>query len=257
MDGGDGMRMGMGGDDLYGSGPEGGSGTGSGYGQPWLSKLGSGSGLGTGTGEDIENVRDGNSGSGSGGGIAKLAEISHLFNPSSSSNRHSNWKPNSNSILNSNSKTNEKCIPPPPAYRELTFSETVKPVGLKIHGVDEIWGGGGVGVGVGAGAGNGNGKTNLPGGIMNGEIEGGDDEDDEFTSVETRLFAHSPGWTLFERLYLFNGSFYVVTWVHNTVFASPVPFLAFSYSLANWGHIRWLLKCLLEDWAQEETVQCG
>jgi hypothetical protein len=38
-------------------------------------------------------------------------------------------------------------------------------------------------------------------------------EDDEFDNKVTILAGHQPGWTLFERLYLYNGSFYVVTWV--------------------------------------------
>lgn len=34
---------------------------------------------------------------------------------------------------------------------------------------------------------------------------------DEFTNLATTLKGHAPGWTIFERLYIYNGSFYVVT----------------------------------------------
>lgn len=37
------------------------------------------------------------------------------------------------------------------------------------------------------------------------------DEDDEVLQGETILRGHQPGWTLFEKLYLYNGSFYIVT----------------------------------------------
>ncbi|WWC92261.1 uncharacterized protein L201_007215 [Kwoniella dendrophila CBS 6074] len=36
-------------------------------------------------------------------------------------------------------------------------------------------------------------------------------EDDELQGLVTNLKAHSPGWTIMERLYIFNGSFYAVT----------------------------------------------
>lgn len=38
-------------------------------------------------------------------------------------------------------------------------------------------------------------------------------EDDELGGVITVLRGHQPGWTLMERVYVYNGSFYVVTWV--------------------------------------------
>lgn len=41
----------------------------------------------------------------------------------------------------------------------------------------------------------------------------GDEEADEFLSLSTVMTGHSPGWTLFERLYLFNGQLYVITCV--------------------------------------------
>lgn len=49
--------------------------------------------------------------------------------------------------------------------------------------------------------------------VKNAEKPVGDDEDDEFADRITHLKGHSPGWTLFEKLYLFNGQLYVVTWV--------------------------------------------
>lgn len=36
-------------------------------------------------------------------------------------------------------------------------------------------------------------------------------EDDELEGMATILSGHQPGWTLMERLYAFNGSFYVIT----------------------------------------------
>ena len=41
--------------------------------------------------------------------------------------------------------------------------------------------------------------------------QGEEAEDDELESVATVLTGHQPGWTLMERLYIFNGSFYVIT----------------------------------------------
>ena len=45
--------------------------------------------------------------------------------------------------------------------------------------------------------------------------DGGEEEaeDDELASVATVLVGHQPGWTIMERLYIFNGSFYVITLV--------------------------------------------
>ena len=45
--------------------------------------------------------------------------------------------------------------------------------------------------------------------------DGGEEEaeDDEAENAITILDGHAPGWTLFDRLYLYNGSFYVVTYV--------------------------------------------
>ena len=39
------------------------------------------------------------------------------------------------------------------------------------------------------------------------------DEDDELEAGATVLRGFQPGWTLVDRLYIYNGSFYVVTWV--------------------------------------------
>lgn len=41
-----------------------------------------------------------------------------------------------------------------------------------------------------------------------GEVE---DEDDQLEGSRTVLRGHQPGWTLFEKLYIYNGTFYVVT----------------------------------------------
>jgi hypothetical protein len=37
------------------------------------------------------------------------------------------------------------------------------------------------------------------------------DELDEYAKMETKLVDHTPGWTMFEKLYLFNGQFWVLT----------------------------------------------
>ena len=46
-----------------------------------------------------------------------------------------------------------------------------------------------------------------------GGWDAGDEEaeDDQLLGMETVLSGHQAGWTLMERLYVFNGSFYVVT----------------------------------------------
>lgn len=49
---------------------------------------------------------------------------------------------------------------------------------------------------------------------QSGELwDGGNEaaEDDELEGISTVLKGHQPGWTMFERLYIYNGSFYVVT----------------------------------------------
>jgi hypothetical protein len=38
-----------------------------------------------------------------------------------------------------------------------------------------------------------------------------DEELDEYTKMETKLLGHTPGWTMFEKLYIFNGQFWVLT----------------------------------------------
>ena len=38
-----------------------------------------------------------------------------------------------------------------------------------------------------------------------------EDEDDRLEGVATELLGHAPGWTIFERLYLYNHSYYIVT----------------------------------------------
>ena len=43
--------------------------------------------------------------------------------------------------------------------------------------------------------------------------DGGEEEEEDDTVFpgETKLLAHQPGWTMFDKLYVYNGSFYVVT----------------------------------------------
>lgn len=70
--------------------------------------------------------------------------------------------------------------------------------------MDDLLNGAGLGVGVDAAAGSGS-KW----------LVGEEDEDDEDVIVpvqgETVMKAHQPGWTIFDQLYLYNGSYYVVT----------------------------------------------
>ncbi|WVO17415.1 hypothetical protein L204_105107 [Cryptococcus depauperatus] len=76
----------------------------------------------------------------------------------------------------------------PQINNEVIWSETVKPVGFGVAGSGKFRQGTKVWAG--------------------GEEE---EEDDEFQTLSTVLKAHSPGWTIFEKLYIHNGSFYVVT----------------------------------------------
>lgn len=132
---------------------------------------------------DEDLVGGGGGGSKSGGfGIGdKLADISHMFSPSSSR------------------KDPITCPSPIPIIRELTFEETVKPVGVAVGGGKEVPWSSRIG------------STTAPSGYddIDETIEGV--MNDELDGITTKMFAHSPGWSLFERLYLFNGSFYVVT----------------------------------------------
>ncbi|KAK4688610.1 hypothetical protein P7C73_g1504, partial [Tremellales sp. Uapishka_1] len=77
--------------------------------------------------------------------------------------------------------------------RETTFGESVKTYGLALgdNDIDEL----------------------VPnhGGVP---WDGGEEaaEDDEFLgAAHTTLLGHAPGWTIMDKLYVFNGSFYVVT----------------------------------------------
>lgn len=81
------------------------------------------------------------------------------------------------------SKTN--CPPPMGGKGETSFTDSIKGHGFML---DETLGG-------------------------DVRYDGGEDEleDDYAHSGETTLMGHSPGWTVFEKLYVFNGSFYVVT----------------------------------------------
>jgi hypothetical protein len=53
---------------------------------------------------------------------------------------------------------------------------------------------------------------------VTGQVHGHDKEDREgnkggLEGMKTELLGHAPGWTLMDRVYIFNGSFYVVTYV--------------------------------------------
>ncbi|WVW80851.1 hypothetical protein I302_102841 [Kwoniella bestiolae CBS 10118] len=76
---------------------------------------------------------------------------------------------------------------------EKTFGESVKTYGFSA-GVDL--------------------DLDLPSGEESGQSwDGGEEqqEDDELQGLTTELKAHAPGWTVMERLYIYNGSFYAVT----------------------------------------------
>lgn len=73
---------------------------------------------------------------------------------------------------------------------EVTFGESVKAVGFGAADAEADY-------------------MNIEGGW---EAAFDDDEQyDEFINLATTLKGHAPGWTIFERLYIYNGSFYVVT----------------------------------------------
>lgn len=88
--------------------------------------------------------------------------------------------------------TESACPPLPPSSRETTFGESTRMIGPNpaiVREADEF-------------SRNRNGKP---------WDQGEEAEDDELESVATVLTGHQPGWTLMERLYIFNGSFYVIT----------------------------------------------
>jgi hypothetical protein len=80
--------------------------------------------------------------------------------------------------------------------RELTFAESVRTYGASVAGT-----GAEADVDVSVG-----GREGRP-------WDGGEDEaeDDELQGVATLLKGHQAGWTLMDRVYVFNGSLYVVT----------------------------------------------
>ncbi|WVR08542.1 hypothetical protein IAU60_005597 [Kwoniella sp. DSM 27419] len=75
--------------------------------------------------------------------------------------------------------------------REITFGESVKPVGFGYDDTTEF-------------------HPALPDGKPWDEGEE-ELEDDELEGLTTVLKGHAPGWTLAEKLYVYNGSLYVVT----------------------------------------------
>lgn len=87
----------------------------------------------------------------------------------------------------------------PVEIREKTFGESVKSYGVSRASLAE-------------------GADELDRGAKGEFWDGGEEsaEDDELEAISTVLKGHQPGWTIFERLYIYNGSFYVVTYVHST-----------------------------------------
>ena len=82
--------------------------------------------------------------------------------------------------------SDESCAVPAATGSETTFTESVRGHGLQA--IDESP------------------KGDAP-------WDGGEEEleDDQVFPGETMNRGHQPGWTLFDRLYVYNGSFYVVT----------------------------------------------
>lgn len=78
--------------------------------------------------------------------------------------------------------------------REKTFGESVKTYGVSRASVGEA-------------------PDELDPGSRGEFWDGGEEsaEDDELEAISTVLKGYQPGWTIFERLYIYNGSFYVVT----------------------------------------------
>ncbi|WWD20713.1 hypothetical protein CI109_105189 [Kwoniella shandongensis] len=109
---------------------------------------------------------------------------------SSSRYRLPSW---SSFLSSSPSTADETCIVNR-AGAEVTFGESVRPVGFgkvgEVETIDFI--------------------PHVDGAKPwdEGEEEA---EDDELEGMATIMKGHAPGWTLFERLYIFDGSFYVVT----------------------------------------------
>nr|XP_019007353.1 uncharacterized protein I206_07919 [Kwoniella pini CBS 10737]OCF46134.1 hypothetical protein I206_07919 [Kwoniella pini CBS 10737] len=133
--------------------------------------------------------------------------IQTLKSPKSSSNSNSskyklpNWLfPSSSSSSSSSIKSNSKICNLGENYNnELTYSESVKTFGfLNPSELQEGEFG----------------SLELDSTINKGSKswdEGEEEqEDDELESLTTSLKAHSPGWTVMEKLYIYNGSFYAV-----------------------------------------------
>lgn len=80
------------------------------------------------------------------------------------------------------------------AVREKTFGESVQTFGVARSSIAE-------------------GPDELDEGSRGEFWDGGEEsaEDDELEAISTVLKGYQPGWTMFERLYVYNGSFYVVT----------------------------------------------
>ena len=78
--------------------------------------------------------------------------------------------------------------PVPTERSETSFTESVQSYGLQPAPIDELI-------------------------AAEGTRDGGEEEqeDDVVFPGETKLLAHQAGWTMFNKLYIHNGSFYVVT----------------------------------------------
>lgn len=48
-------------------------------------------------------------------------------------------------------------------------------------------------------------------------------DNEQFKHLNTKMLGHTPGWTMFEQLYLFNGQLYVVTCVVNELALTSAP----------------------------------
>jgi hypothetical protein len=82
----------------------------------------------------------------------------------------------------------KQSCPVPTVRTEMTFTESIQSHGLQPAPSDEIV---------------------IPEVVGDGGEEA--QEDDVVFPGETKLLGHQAGWTLFDKLYIYNGSFYIVT----------------------------------------------
>lgn len=87
--------------------------------------------------------------------------------------------------------SSSECPDVTPTTQQMTFGESAKMIGPMVSSVSEV-----------------DEFARIRGGKP--WDQGDEAEDDALQSAATVLEGHQPGWTLMERLYVYNGSFYVV-----------------------------------------------